>query len=63
MLTGKYGFRTGVGTAGGIFQNSETIQNVLKNQNAGFPKYTFKRTDDNSAFATTDGQPLKNDGS
>ncbi|RZL44721.1 MAG: sulfatase, partial [Pedobacter sp.] len=25
MLTGKYGFRTGVGTAGGILQNSETI--------------------------------------
>lgn len=25
MLTGKYGFRTGVGTAGGILSNSETI--------------------------------------
>jgi len=25
MLTGKYGFRTGVGTAGGILQSSETI--------------------------------------
>ncbi|MNR29770.1 hypothetical protein D3C85_1471770 [compost metagenome] len=39
------------------------IQNVLKNQNAGNPKYTFKRTADNSAFETTDGQALKNDGS
>ncbi|RZK59879.1 MAG: DUF4976 domain-containing protein [Pedobacter sp.] len=25
MLTGKYGFRTGVGTAGGVLQNSETV--------------------------------------
>lgn len=25
MLTGKYGFRTGVGTAGGIMQSSETV--------------------------------------
>ncbi len=38
------------------------IQNLLKNKNAGFPKYTFKRTEDNSAFATSDGQPLRQDG-
>lgn len=38
------------------------IQNILANQNESFPKYTFKRTDDNSAFVTTDGQPLRTDG-
>lgn len=25
MFTGKYGFRTGVGTAGGILQSTETV--------------------------------------
>lgn len=39
------------------------IQNILKNQNANLPKYTFKRNDDNSGFATTDGLALKADGS
>jgi outer membrane receptor for ferrienterochelin and colicin len=39
------------------------IQNILKTQNDGLPRYTFKRTDDNSAFVTTDGQPIKADGS
>lgn len=39
------------------------IQNVLGNQNANLPKYTFKRNDDNSGFATTDGLALKADGS
>ncbi|MGF1925367.1 MAG: TonB-dependent receptor plug domain-containing protein, partial [Bacteroidia bacterium] len=38
------------------------IQNILKNQNDSFPKYTFKRTDDNSAFLTSDGQPLQANG-
>lgn len=39
------------------------IQNILKNQNANFPKYTFKRTTDNAAFLTTDNKPLQTDGS
>lgn len=39
------------------------LQNVLANTNAGFPKYTFKRNDDNTGFATTDGAALKQDGS
>ena len=39
------------------------IQNILKNENENFPKYTFQRTTDNSAFQTTDGQPLQNNGS
>ncbi|WGQ09764.1 TonB-dependent receptor [Pedobacter gandavensis] len=39
------------------------IQNILKNENDSFPKYTFKRTEDNSGFLTTDGQPLQNNGS
>jgi len=39
------------------------IQNILKNKNASLPKYTFKRNSDNTGFATTDGQPIKTDGS
>jgi outer membrane receptor for ferrienterochelin and colicin len=39
------------------------IQNILKNENDSFPKYTFKRTEDNTAFLTTDGQPLQTNGS
>lgn len=39
------------------------IQNILATKQQAAPYYTFKRTDDNSAFATTDGQPLKSDGS
>ena len=39
------------------------IQNILKNQNANFPKYTFKRTADNASFLTTDNKPLQTDGS
>lgn len=39
------------------------IQNILKTQNASFPRYTFKRTDDNSSFVTTDGGPLQANGS
>lgn len=39
------------------------IQNILGTKQQGTPYYTFKRTEDNTAFATTDGQPLKADGS
>jgi outer membrane receptor for ferrienterochelin and colicin len=39
------------------------IQNILKSENDSFPKYTFKRTEDNSSFLTTDGQPLQTNGS
>lgn len=39
------------------------IQNMLATKQQGTPYYTFKRTEDNSAFATTDGQALKSDGS
>lgn len=39
------------------------IQNILKSENENFPKYTFKRTEDNTAFLTTDGQPLQTNGS
>lgn len=38
------------------------IQNILMRKNASLPKYTFKRNADNTAFATTDGQPLRTDG-
>lgn len=39
------------------------IQNVLNTINPAPPNYTFERTPDGSAFVTTDGQPLRNDGS
>ncbi|PST83755.1 TonB-dependent receptor [Pedobacter yulinensis] len=39
------------------------IQNIAKGQNENFPKYTFRRTEDNSAFLTTDGTALRADGS
>ncbi|GAB1463246.1 TonB-dependent receptor plug domain-containing protein [Pedobacter sp.] len=39
------------------------LQNLLKKENESFPRYTFKRTDDNSAFVTTDGMPLQSNGS
>lgn len=39
------------------------FQNVLMTEQEGIPIYTFKRNEDNSGFATTDGQPLKADGS
>jgi hypothetical protein len=39
------------------------IQNILATKQQGTPYYTFQRTEDNTAFATTDGQPLKADGS
>jgi hypothetical protein len=39
------------------------IQNILGTKQLGTPYYTFKRTADNTAFETTDGQALKTDGS
>jgi hypothetical protein len=39
------------------------IQNILKKENDNFPKYTFKRSEDNTTFLTTDGQPLQANGS
>lgn len=39
------------------------VQNILATKQQGTPYFTFKRTEDNSAFATTDGGPLKADGS
>ncbi|MCU0394948.1 MAG: TonB-dependent receptor, partial [Chitinophagaceae bacterium] len=39
------------------------IQNWYNSQNPGLPQYTFKRTEDNSAFLTTDGQPIQQNGS
>lgn len=39
------------------------IQNALLTKNEGLSSYTFERTADNSDFKTTDGQPLRPDGS
>jgi hypothetical protein len=39
------------------------IQNVLGFKTQGAPSYTFKRNADNSDFLTTDGNPIKLDGS
>lgn len=39
------------------------VTNVYASKAAGIPQYTFKRTDDNTSFVTTDGQPVKADGS
>lgn len=39
------------------------IQNLFQFDTPSLPNYTFKRLDDNSGFATTDNQPLKEDGS
>ncbi|AHJ99889.1 TonB-dependent receptor [Hymenobacter swuensis] len=39
------------------------IQNALLQKGAAYPQYTFQRTDDNTAFLTTNGQPLLPDGS
>ena len=38
------------------------ITNFYGRKSAGVPNYTFKRVEDNSAFATTDGQPVRLDG-
>lgn len=39
------------------------IQNFYGAKAAGIPQYTFKRNDANTAFVTTDGQPIRQDGS
>lgn len=39
------------------------IQNFYGSKNTGVPDYTFKRNDANTAFLSTDGQPVKTDGS
>jgi hypothetical protein len=39
------------------------FQNVFQFGTPSLPNYTFKRTDDNSDWLTTDGLPLKQDGS
>ncbi len=39
------------------------VTNVYGSNQPQYPRYTFERTTDNTAFATTDGQPLKADGS
>lgn len=39
------------------------FQNVFLYKTPSLPKFTFERTDDNSGFKTTDGQPIQNDGS
>jgi hypothetical protein len=39
------------------------IQNVLRIASPAYPTYLFKRTPDNSGWATTDGQPIRIDGS
>lgn len=39
------------------------VTNVYGSKQPRYPQYTFERTADNSAFATTDGKPVKPDGS
>jgi hypothetical protein len=39
------------------------VYNALLFKSPAYPQYTFARTDDNSDFKTTDGQPIKLDGS
>ncbi|WP_290792018.1 TonB-dependent receptor [Flavihumibacter sp. UBA7668] len=39
------------------------IQNWYNSKNPGVPQYTFRRTADNTAFQTTDGQPIQQNGS
>lgn len=39
------------------------VQNFYGSKAAGIPQYTFKRNADNTDFVTTDGQPVKKDGS
>ncbi|WP_291722119.1 TonB-dependent receptor [Bernardetia sp.] len=39
------------------------VQNAFVQTSPQFPRYTFARTADNSGFQTTDGQPIRNDGS
>lgn len=39
------------------------MQNVLMHKNESNPSFTFERNEDNTEFITTDGQPIKQDGS
>ncbi|MEE1884603.1 TonB-dependent receptor [Pedobacter flavus] len=39
------------------------VSNFLRTKTPSIPKYTFKRNADNTAFLTSDGQPIKLDGS
>jgi len=39
------------------------IQNITAFKQESPPYYTFQRNEDNTGFATTDGQPLAPDGS
>ncbi len=39
------------------------VQNWYGSKNAGIPLYTFKRNADNTAFLTTDNQPIQQNGS
>lgn len=39
------------------------FQNILMYKTPYLPKFTFERNQDNSGFKTTDGQPVKQDGS
>ena len=39
------------------------VTNVLYQKNPAFPEYTFRRIDESTAFLTTDGQPVRPDGS
>ncbi len=39
------------------------VQNWYVSKNPGLPQYTFKRNADNTDFLTTDGQPIKQNGS
>lgn len=39
------------------------FQNIFFYKTPYLPKFTFERTEDNTGFKTTDGQPIKSDGS
>lgn len=39
------------------------VTNVYRSAQPQYPQFTFARTADNSAFQTTDGQPIRQDGS
>ncbi len=52
----KWNFRS---STFGLFLD---IQNAFLSRGPELPRYTFQRTEDNSAFATTDGMPIRLDG-
>jgi len=39
------------------------IQNFYATKSTGSPQYTFKRTDDNTRFQSTNGKPVQTNGS